>query len=99
SLSPRYEAADRQRVYKEDEGVHDRAVLHVAARRLPARIEVRADADGGPQRRGRRARYPSLLVAGLRVHAVGRESDTAREGLLDRQDGGRTRDDRGCRLV
>ena len=36
---------------------------------------------------------------GLPVHADGREGQSAREGLFDRQDGGRSRDDRGGGLV
>ena len=74
-------------------------VLHLAARRLPAGVEDRADAAGGARRHRRRARQAALLARGLPVHADGREGEPAGEGLLDRQDRRRPRDDRGGGLV
>ena len=54
---------------------------------------------GGARRRRRRARQAALLARGLPVHADGREGQPAGQGLLDRQDRRRPRDDRGRGLV
>ena len=77
----------------------DRAVLPLAARRLPAGVEDRADAEGGARRHRRRSRQAAVRRGGLPVHAHAREGEPAREGVLDREDGGRARDDRRRRLV
>ena len=47
---------------KKMQGVHDRAVLHLAARRLPAGVEDGADAAGRARRRRRRAGQAALLA-------------------------------------
>ncbi len=91
---PRSEPADRRGVHEEDQGVHDRDLLPLAARRLPAGLEDRADAEGRARRHRRRAGQAAVLEGGLRLHAPAREVDAAREGLLDRHDRGRARDDR-----
>ena len=88
------EDRDRRGIHEEDQGIHDRAVLQLAARRLPAGIEDRADAEGSARRRRRRARQAAVRRRGLPVHAHAREGEPAREGLLDRQDRRRARDDR-----
>ena len=93
-VCPRPEAADRRGLHAEDQGIHDGAVLHLAAGRLPAGVEDRADAEGGARRRRRRAGQAALLARGLPVHADGREGQPAGEGLLDRHDRRRPRDDR-----
>ncbi len=98
-VCPRSEAAGRRGLHEEDQGIHDRAVLHLAARRLPAGLEDRADAAGSPRRHRRRARQAAVLARGLPVHADGREGQPAGEGLLDRQDRRRPRDDRGRGVV
>ena len=71
-----------------------RAVLQLAARGLSAGVEDGADAEGGARRRRRRAGQAALRRRGLPVHAHAREGEPAREGLLDRQDRRRPRDDR-----
>ena len=70
-------------------------VLPLAAGRLPAGVEDRADAEGRARRHRRRAGEAAVLEGGLRLHAAAREVDAAREGVLDRHDRGRARDDRG----
>ena len=53
----------------------------------------------GARRHRRRAGQAALLARGLRLHADGRESQSAGEGLLDRHDRRRARDDRGRGVV
>ena len=91
----RSEPADRRGIHAEDQGVHDRDVLPVAARRLPAGVEDRADAEGHPRRHRRRGGQAAVHQRGPRLHAAAREVDAAREGLLDRHHRRRARDDRG----
>ena len=93
------ESADRRGIHQEDQGVHDRAVLPLAARRLHAGVEGHPDAEGDARRHRRRARQAAVLERGLRVHAAAREVHAAREGLHDRHDRRRPRDDRGRRRV
>ena len=99
-VHPRSEDSDRSGIHRQDQGIHDAAVLHLAARGLPASVEDRADAEGRARRRRRRARQAAVRRRGLSVHADARKGRAAaREGLLDRQDGRRPRDDRGGDLV
>ena len=51
----RSQSADRRGIHQEDQEVHHRDLLHLAAGRLPAGVEDRADAEGGARRRRRRA--------------------------------------------
>ena len=92
---PRSEPADRRGVHEEDQGVHDRD--RSSSRRSSTtcrRRRRRPDAEGRARRHRRRAGQAAVLEGGLRLHAAAREGDAAREGLLDRHDRRRPRDDR-----
>ena len=93
------EAARGRGLHEEAEGIHDRAVLHLAARGLPAGVEDRADPDSGARRHRRRAGQAALLARGLPVHADGREGQPAGEGVLDREDRRGPRDAGGGGVV
>ena len=84
---------------KQDQGVHDRAVLHVAAGRLSAGVEDGAHAEGVL---GDVAGAPGKLPYAEEVYQYMRmleKAAPARESLYHRQDRRGPRDDRGGDLV
>ncbi len=84
---------------QQDRRIHDRKVFQLAADRLSARVAERADSESGPRRCRWRAREIAVLGRGLSLHAHARESEPAGEGVFNRHNGRRPRDDcRGDRL-
>ena len=62
-------------------------------------VEDRADAEGRARRHRRRAGQAAVHEGSARLHAAAREGHAAREGVLDRHERRRARDDRGGRRV
>ena len=78
----------------EDQGVHDRAVLQLAAGRLPAGVEDGADAEDGARRHRRRAgSCPTRKTSTAYMRMLEKASPRVKV-VLDRQDRRRPRDDR-----
>ena len=94
-VCPRHGPADRPAVYGADPEVHHRSLVQFAADRLPARLRQRAHAGQGTRPHRRRAGLPA--PRGRRPPLLPRTGrrQSAGEGVLDRQERGRPRDDRG----
>src|SRR5271165_5492495 len=92
--SARSQAVRRRGLHRENQEVHYRAGIHVAAGGLLAGLEKCSHAGSGVGRRSGCAGNSSLRRRRLQIYAPARKGQPARESFLYRQDRRRPRDDR-----